>query len=393
MIALSEPHMGGREWEYVKECLDTGWVSSVGAFVDRFEQRMATRLGRRLAVATVNGTSALHVALQAVGVQENDEVLVSDLTFIAPANAVRYLNAWPVFIDAEPKYWQMDTAAADHFLRNECSTESGEVRNRVTGRRVRAIMPVHILGHPVDIDPLLALGREFDLPVIEDATEALGASYRDRKVGALGRAACLSFNGNKLITTGGGGMVLADEEPIAARVRHLTTQAKLDAVEFVHDEIGYNYRLTNVQAAIGCAQLERIDAHIAAKRSIAGHYASTLADVPGITLMPQADWARSAYWLYTVLIDPELYGMDRVALMRKMAEQGVQSRPLWQPLHLSPAHKDAERRPCPVAERLQAQALSLPCSVGLTEADQNFVISLVRSFSAASRAASAYSLS
>src|SRR5439155_7054592 len=268
-LPLCVPHFRGNEWRYLKECIDTGWVSSVGAYVDRFERAVAARAGTRHAVAVVNGTSALHLALLAAGVGPDDEVLVSDLTFIAPANAVRYAGAWPVFIDAESAAWQIDVQKLADFLHKECDRRGGIVRNRATGRRVRAVLPVHVLGHTCDMDPILEIARRFELPVIEDATECLGADYKGQHAGALGDMGCFSFNGNKLITTGGGGMVVTDNAAWATHVKHLSTQAKADALEYEHDEVGYNYRLTNIQAALGVAQMEVLDEHIAAKRRIA----------------------------------------------------------------------------------------------------------------------------
>ena len=377
-VPLCVPELRGNEWTYVKECLDTNWVSSVGTYVDRFERAVADRVGVAHAVATVNGTAALHIALQLAGVRADDEVLVSALTFIAPANAIRYVGAHPVFIDAEPEFWQMDPAAAARFLERECELRDGELRNRGTGRRVSAIVPVHILGHPVAMGPVLELARRYGLKVIEDATESLGAEWEGRPTGQLGDIACFSFNGNKLITTGGGGMLVTNDEALARRARHLTTQAKDDPIEYVHGEVGYNYRLTNVLAAMGVAQMEVVDEYIQAKRAIAARYAAGLRDVPGITLMREASWARSVFWLYTVLVDEQAYGIDSRALLRALGERKIQSRPLWQPLHLSGAHRGESTTECPVAERLNREALSLPCSVGLSESEQARVIQAIR---------------
>jgi perosamine synthetase len=376
-IPLCEPFLGGREWQYVKDCLDSGWVSSVGRYVTRFEDEVAAWLGARAAVATVNGTAALHIALQLAGVDENDEVVVSALTFIAPANAIRYLGAWPVFIDAEPRYWQMDVDKLADFLTRDCRWQRGGLFNTHTGRRVRALLPVHILGHPVDIDPLLELAARFELPVIEDATESLGADYRGRRVGRLAHAACLSFNGNKLITTGGGGMLVTDDERWARRARHLTTQAKDEGVEYEHQEVGYNYRLTNLQAAMGVAQFERLGAHVEAKQRVARAYAEALRDVPGIECMRQAPWARAAFWMFTALVHPRTFGLTSRGLLGELAAAGIQTRPLWQPLHQSPAHRGAYAGDCSVAERLHRQALSLPCSVGLSEEAQAQVVARI----------------
>lgn len=376
-ILLAAPEIRGNEWQYIKECLDTGWVSSAGSFVDRFEQAIAKQVGVEYAVATVNGTAALHIALLVAGVQPGDEVLVSSLTFISPANAIRYVGAWPVFVDAEGGFWQFDVQQMIDFLEKSCQWQKGKLHNRTTGRPVSAVLPVHILGHPVDMSPVVEVARKFGLVVIEDATEGLGAQYRGCPVGSLGDIGCFSFNGNKIVTCGGGGMVVTDREEWAARARYLTTQAKDDPIEYVHNEVGYNYRLTNLQAAVGCAQAERLDDFVAAKRRIAETYAAALANIPGITLMQQADWAFSTYWLYTVLVDENEYGLGSRALLRYLGQKGIQSRPLWQPLHLSPAHTETHTTGCQTAEWLYRKGLSLPCSVGLTQEDQERVVSVI----------------
>jgi perosamine synthetase len=377
-IPLCVPHLAGREWQYLKECLDTGWVSSVGPFVDRFERLTAERLGARGAVATVNGTAALHVALRLAGVGPGDAVLVSDLTFIAPANAVRYLGAWPVFIGAEPRYWQMDADRVRDFLERECTWRDGALHTSAGGRRVRAVVPVHILGHPCDTDPIRELCQKYGLALVEDATESLGATYRGRPVGRLGDIACLSFNGNKLITTGGGGMIVTDNDEWAAKARYLTTQAKDDPIEYAHNEVGYNYRLTNLQAAVGVAQLEQLDQFLAVKRRIAERYERELGGVAGLTTMEQAPWAASAFWMYTVLIDEGRFGADSRALLRRLREGGIESRPLWQPMHLSRAHAGCPAYRCETSADLYRRALSLPCSVGLSDEGQGRVIAAVR---------------
>ncbi len=374
VIPLAEPVLRGNEWRYVKECLDTNWVSSGGPFVDRFEREFAARVQAKHAVSVVNGTAALHTALRIAGVEADDEVLVSTLTFIAPANAIRYQGAWPVFIDAEPDTWQMDPRRVVDFLERGCDWREGVLRNRATGRRVKAIVPVHILGHPVDLDPILAVAAKFALPLIEDASESLGALYKGKPVGTLGQIGCFSFNGNKLITTGGGGMLVTNDPALAQRAKYLTTQAKDDPLEYVHGDVGYNYRLTNVLAAIGCAQLESLDDYIAAKRRIAATYDAAFAAVPGLEPMREASWAFSAKWLYTVLVDESRFGMGSRQLLRRLQEQRIQSRPLWQALHQSPAHRGAFAVGGAVAERLVGQGLSLPCSVNLSSPAQTRVM-------------------
>ena len=378
-IPLIVPEIRGNEWEYVKECLDTNWVSSVGGYVDRFEKMVAERAGTKYAIATVSGTAALHIALLLAGVQADDEVVVSSLTFIAPANAIRYLGAWPVFIDAEPRYWQINPAGVVDFLDKCCRWDGQALRNRQTGRRVTAILPVHILGHPADLDPILAVAAKYSLPVIEDATEGLGARYRGKSLGGIGHAGCFSFNGNKIITTGGGGMLVTNNAGWAARARYLTTQAKDDPIEYVHNAVGYNYRLTNLLAAMGCAQMEQLDTFVEAKRQIAGRYQEFFVSLPGIGLPEEADWAFSTFWMYTLLIDEKRSRIGSRQLLRELAARKVQTRPLWQPIHRSPAHKLSGGPLCPNSDALHGQAISLPCSVGLTPSAQSQVIEIITS--------------
>lgn len=378
-VPLIVPEIRGNEWKYVKECLDTNWLSSVGSYVDQFEKMTAERVGTKYAVATVNGTAALHIALLLAGVQADDEVLVSTLTFIAPANAIRYVGAWPVFIDAEPRFLQIDPARVIDFLEKDCRWDGQELRNRRTGRRVKAILPVHILGHPVDLDPILSVAAKYSLPVIEDATEGLGASYLGKSLGGFGHAGCFSFNGNKIITTGGGGMLVTNDAEWAARARYLTTQAKDDPIEYVHNAVGYNYRLTNLLAAMGCAQMEQLDSFVDAKRRIARRYQESFASLPGIRLPEEAEWAFSTFWMYTVLIDEKESCIDSRELLRELAARKIQSRPLWQPIHRSQAHDSSGSPSCPNSDAFYSQAISLPCSVGLTSSAQNHVIETVTS--------------
>ncbi len=373
-IPLLVPAIRGNEWSYVKECLDTNWVSSAGPFVDRFEKEIADRVRTQFAVSTVNGTAALHVALLVAGVQPDDEVLVSTLTFIAPANAIRYVGAWPVFIDAEPNYWQMDASTVVDFLERGCHWRDGWLYNRKTGRRVTAIIPVHILGHPVDLDPIVEVARKYGIKVIEDATECLGSMYKGRAVGSIGDIACFSFNGNKLITTGGGGMIVTSNQEWAQKAKYLTTQGKDDPIEYIHKEIGYNYRLTNLQAAMGCAQMEQLDSYISSKRKLADRYSVALSQIPGVTPMREASWAKSTFWMYTVLIKEEKFGIDSRRVLQVLAEQNIQCRPLWQPIHQSPAHARSSPGKLPISEQLSKEALSLPCSVDLSEDAQLRVI-------------------
>jgi perosamine synthetase len=373
-IPLCIPEIRGNEWTYVKECLDMAWISSVGAYVTRFEEQVAAYLGVRRAIAVVNGSAGLHVALLTSRVRADDEVLVPALTFVSPVNAVRYCNAWPVFMDVQRDTWQMDVGKVVEFVQRECDYRHGELFNRASGRRIKALMPVHILGHPVDIDPLLELAQKYDLALIEDATESLGARYKGRMIGTIGDLAVLSFNGNKLISTGGGGMIVTDDDELADYARYLTTQAKDDPLEYVHHEIGYNYRLTNVLAALGVAQMEQLEDYIAAKQRIAARYREGLADVPGLTLPIQADWAFSVFWLYTLLVEESDYGMGSRALLRALGERGIQTRPLWHPIHTLKPFKDCQAYKVEVVNWLYERALSIPCSVGLAKDEQARVV-------------------
>jgi len=356
----------------------TGWVSSVGPFVERFEREFAAALGVPYAMATTSGTAALHTALLLAGVQPGDEVILPSLTFIAPANAVRYVGAWPTFVDVDPDYWQLDPEELRAFLRDDCCVSGRELRNRHTGRRVVAVLPVDILGHPCDLPAIKEIAEQYGLAMVEDATESLGALCRDKPLGQWSRLTCFSFNANKVITTGGGGMLVTDDPQLARRARYLTTQAKDDPREFVHREIGYNYRLTSVQAALGCAQLERLPAFLAAKRRIATGYAEALQELPGIQPMKEAPWATASYWMYTILVDAERCGTDSRFLLKALAASNIETRPLWQPLHLSPAHRESFARSCPVASRVNRLALSVPCSTSLTEEEQRRVITALR---------------
>ena len=379
LIPLCVPEIRGNEWNYIKECLDTNWVSSVGSFVDSFEQKVADYIGSKYAVATVNGTSALHIALLVAGIEPEDEVLVSTLTFIAPVNVIRYTGAYPVFIDAEPDYWQINPQKVIDFLEQECQWRHNHLYNKSTRRRVKAILPVHVLGHPVDIDPILEIARKYNLVVIEDAAESIGAKYKQRSVGKLADISCVSFNGNKIITTGGGGMVLTQNEAWAQKAKYLTTQAKDDPLEYVHHEIGFNYRLNNIQAAMGCAQMEQLVSYIAKKRQIAHKYTQALENILGLKTPQEAAWAVSTFWLYTILIDKSKFGLDSRELIQQLALAKIQTRPLWQPIHLSKAHQDCQAYYCETAEKLNQQAISLPCSVGLSEFSQTRVIETIMS--------------
>ena len=376
-IPLSVPTVSGRELDYVKAALDAGWVSSAGPDVREFEQEVAAFVGAAHAVATSSGTAAIHIGLLLAGVQPEEEVIVPTLTFIAPANAVRYAGAWPVFVDVDEDYWQLDPVALRRFVTEDCEQRGGRLHNRHTGRRVTAVLPVHLLGHPCDLDPIAEIAAEHGLAVVQDAAESLGAEYRGTPVGGTGPIACLSFNGNKIMTAGGGGMVAVDSGDDAERARALTTHARVDRHEYVHDEVAYNYRLSNLQAAFGRGQLTLLPEFVATKRRIAATYAEAFAGVAGVGPMPEAPWASATFWLYTILVDPDVAGLTARDLMRRLAEHEIETRPLWQPMHLSKAHATSYAAPCPNGERVAALGLSLPSSTGLTDDDQEHVIARV----------------
>ena len=376
-IPLSVPEIRGNEWDYVKECLDTNWVSHVGHYVNKFEEVMADYVGVKYAIATASGTAALHTALLISGVQQDDEVLVSTLTFIAPVNAIRYVGAWPVFIDSEPKYWQMDPNKVVDFLNQECRWKNGTLYNKLTGRRIKAILPVHILGHPVDMNPIVEIARKFNLTVIEDAAESLGAKYHGKPVGDLGDISCISFNGNKVVTTGGGGAILTNNEEWAVRAKHLTTQAKQDSLEYVHDEIGYNYRMNNIAAAIGVAQMEQLDSFIDKKRQIASMYSESLQDLADCSLMEEAKYAFSTFWLYTLLVHDSVVDNDSRQVIRELQKFGIQSRPIWRPAHRQKMYQDCVYYGANCADRINALGVQLPSSVGLQIEEQEYVIQTI----------------
>lgn len=362
-IALHQPEFAGNEWAYVKDCLDTGWVSSVGAYVDRFERMLAEACGVAHAVAVVNGTAALHVALLLAGVRRGDEVLLPSLTFIATANAVHYVGALPHFVDADAGRLGLDPAALDHWLGEVAEAGADGPRNRLTGRRIAAIVPMHAFGLPVDMDALAKVAERWHLPVVEDAAESLGSLYKGRPCGSFGLLAAVSFNGNKIVTTGGGGAVLTNDAALAKRAKHLTTTAKQPhAWEFVHDEIGFNYRLPNINAALGCAQLERLDDMVARKRALAGRYRDAFAGMDGVRFVVEPAECTSNYWLNAIVADD---GSLRDPLLAAAVAAGFQVRPAWRPMHLLPMYADCPRAPLPVTEALGRRLINLPSSACL----------------------------
>ncbi len=346
MIPVFEPWLSENVRRYVMDCVESGWISSLGEYVGRFEREFARFCEARHAVATSNGTTALHLALATLGIGPGDEVLVPDLTFVATANAVRYTGATPVLVDADPVTWTLDAEDA---------------RRKVTPR-TRVVIPVHLYGHPVNLDPVLELARAWGLKVVEDAAEAHGARYKGRRVGALGDVGVFSFYGNKIITTGEGGMVVTNDPALAERAAFLRDHAMDPKRRYYHPEVGFNYRMTNIQAAIGCAQLEQAGAILDRRKVIAATYEAELAGVAGLTRPPAAPWAENVYWMYSVLVEPE-FGRDRAAVREGLRARGIDSRPFFVPLHeLPPYRSDAA---FPVATALARQGINLPSGTGL----------------------------
>jgi len=380
-IGLSCPFFNGNERRYVDDCLDSSWVSTGGGYVSRFETALAAQVGADAAVACVNGTAALHIALLLAGVQPGDEVLVPTLTFIAPINTVRYAGAEPVFLDCD-EYLNLDPAALRRFLEQECEKRDGATFDRVTGKRVRAVIPVHIFGGLCDLAQIIPTAREYGLEVIEDATEVLGAAfsagpYAGRYAGTVGDSGAFSFNGNKIITCGGGGMLVAPRDR-ADRARYLTTQAKDDELYYVHDNVGYNYRLPALLAALGLAQLEQLPALIAAKERLYNLYREAVAGIPGLRLLEYPSYCRPNYWFFSLEIDAAVYGMDRDGLMRAMAAAKIQTRPIWKLNHTQKPYLECRTGEIVRAEWFYQRILNLPCSANLTDAEFDRVVAVLQ---------------
>ncbi|MFH1380011.1 MAG: LegC family aminotransferase [bacterium] len=369
-IPLSVPEIKSNEWKYVKDCLDQGWVSSAGEYVDRFEKTLAGYVGSKHAVATVNGTSALHVSLVACGIIPDDEVIVPALTFIAPANVVSYCNAHPVLMDCDEQTLCMDVHKVVTFLSNECIQRTdGNTYNKATNRKIKAIIPVHVFGHPTDMDELVNICSKKNIDIIEDATESLGSVYKDIKTGSIGRIGCFSFNGNKIITTGGGGMAVTNDSRLASRLKHLTIQANKDPLEYDHDEVGYNYRLSNIQAAMGIAQMEKIDEFIAIKRKHARLYKELLSGSKSYTLFWEMPWARSNFWFYTIRVAPE----TKKPLMNFLLSKGIQVRSIWKLMQNLPMYQNCQSYKIEVADKIYNSCFNIPCSVNLTDDEIKFI--------------------
>lgn len=362
---LHAPRFDGNERSYLAECIDTTFVSSVGKFVDRFEADLAAFTGARHAVAVVNGTAALHAALLLAGVRANDEVIVPALTFAATANAVAHCGGIPHFADSAEDTLGLDPAALRRHLEAVAEVRDGVCRNRQTGRTIRALVPMHTFGHPMAIAAAVELAAEFHLVLVEDAAESLGSWVGERHTGTFGRMGTLSFNGNKTITTGGGGAILTDDDELAKRAKHLTTTAKQPhRWEFRHDYVAYNYRLPNVNAALGCAQLEQLPGFLAEKRRLFEKYRQTFAGIAGVRLFAEPLGCRSNYWLQTLILDED-NASSRDLVLEATNDAGLMTRPAWTLMHRLPAFQDCPRMPLRVAESLERRLINIPSSAGL----------------------------
>lgn len=364
-VPLHEPGFAGREWDYVKECLDTGWVSSVGSFVDRFERDLADYCGVARAVVVVNGTAALHVCLLLAGVEPGDEVLIPDLTFVATANAVSYCGAVPHFVDSDEQTLGIDPSRLDAYLADIAERRGSDLFNRSSGKRMRVVVPMHTFGHPVDLDALDEVCRRYNLVMIEDAAESLGSFYRGRHTGNWGQSAALSFNGNKIVTTGGGGAILTNDESLGRLAKHLTTTAKVPhRWAFQHDRVGYNYRMPNINAALGCAQLELLPRYLEQKRALAERYREAFSGIGGVRFVTEPANASSNYWLNALLLDG---AEQREELLSLTNDAGIMTRPAWTLMHKLPMYADCPRMEVPVAESLEARLVNIPSSARLGE--------------------------
>ncbi len=367
-IYLSSPHMGSEEQALVAEAFASNWIAPLGPHVDAFQREFCAVVGSEYATATSTGTAALHLALRLVGVAAGDDVIVSSLTFSASVNPIRYLGARPVFVDSERASWNMDPALLAETLE----------RRARAGRLPKAVVVVHLYGQSADLDPILAVCAAHGVTVVEDAAEALGATYKGRAAGTLGRAGIFSFNGNKIITTSSGGMLVSDDGALVAHAQKLATQAREPAPHYEHAEIGYNYRMSNLLAAVGRGQLRVLEQRVAARRRNFAYYAEALADVPGIAFMPEAPWGRHTRWLTALTIDPRELGASREAVRLALEAENIEARPVWKPMHLQPVFRHHEAVGGAVSEQLFADGLCLASGSSLHEDDLARVVDVIR---------------
>jgi perosamine synthetase len=379
MIPLSVPLLNGNEWKYVKECLDTGWISSAGSFVNQFEEQVAKFAGAKYGIACMNVTVGLHIAQILSGVTENDHVIAPNITFIATLNAIKYTGASPILIDIDPNSWQMDLSLLKKYLEENTYHKVIDGNSfsfhKVTQKRIKAIMPVHVLGNMGDLDKLMDIASIFNLDIIEDSTEALGSFYKGKHAGSFGKFGVFSFNGNKIISTGGGGVIVTDDEKLAKKAKHLTTQAKVSAMEYIHDEIGYNYRLVNVLAAIGVAQMEEFPSLLENKRTMDQFYRSQLSGIGDIEFQEVSSDVQANCWLFTFKTK------QMRNLLTYLNENGVQSRPFWMPMNqLEMFKNDIFVSNENQSEKIYQEAISIPSSAGITKVEMETVVETIKAF-------------
>lgn len=374
MIPLSIPNISGNEWTYVKDCLDTGWISSVGSYVNQFEEKIAEFTGAKYAVAAMNGTAALHIGQELAGVRQRDYVITPDITFIATANAIKYTGADPIFIDVDRYTWQMDLDILEHFLDTETYYYKGHTYLLRDKRCISAIMPVHVLGNMCDMDRLMAIAKKYCLAVVEDSTEALGSKFKGKHAGTFGKFGTYSFNGNKIISTGGGGMIVTDDEELAKKAKHITTQAKTDPFEYDHDEIGYNYRLVNILAAVGVAQMEQLPGFLERKKAIDQYYRENLEN-ENLRFQRVGENVSPNNWLHTMWVEKQR------PMIKHLLDNGVQCRPFWVPMHKLRMFKHLPYiSNDKISEQVYNHCISIPSSTNLTDAQVEEVVRVVRSF-------------
>lgn len=379
MIPLSIPKIEGNESKYVQDCLTTGWISSAGSYVNQFEEMIASYAGAKYGVACMNGTVGLHIAQILLGVSANDHVIAPNITFIATLNAIKYTGATPILIDVDADNWQMDLNLLEDYLKNQTelrATETGTFSFDITTqKRVRAIMPVHVLGNMGDMNRMLAIAKTYNLEIIEDSTEALGSTFEGKHAGTFGKLGVFSFNGNKIISTGGGGVIVTNDEDLAKKAKHLTTQAKVSALDYIHDEIGYNYRLVNVLAAIGVAQMETFPQILEDKKAMDAFYRAQLKGVGDIKFQEIPEGTDPNCWLFT-------FSTSRMReLLEYLNENGVQSRPFWMPMNQLEMFKDnIYINTSDVSASVYAHSISIPSSAGITKAQLETVVRTIKDF-------------
>jgi perosamine synthetase len=375
MIPLSVPNLAGNEWLYIKDCLDTNWVSATGSYVDKFEKLIAEYTQTKYAVAVSSGTTALHISLLLAGVEQNDLVITNNLTFVATANAIKYLKADPILMDITPDTWQIDTELLTNFLATDCEIKNGFCYHKPSKRRIKALLSVHVLGNMAAMDELIVLSEKYNLTIVEDAAESLGSLYKQKHAGNWGKMATLSFNGNKIITTGGGGMILTNDEILAKKAKHLTTQAKASTFDYYHDDLGYNYRLVNILAAMGVAQVEQLPAFVQKKQAIAQRYNQKLTLVEGIKIQQISPEVISNYWQYVALFP------DKLNLIKHLQNQKIEIRPLWIPINKLPIFSnDLYVSTHNHSHKISALGLMLPCSTSITNHEIDEVINSIFTF-------------